>query len=153
MAKMKKAQMGDKLAAATEARKAKGPALKEGQMSRLDRINKSNPDRAIKVGKRMLKRAEPMMRNGGTKKAESGKKTPFGMLSVKAGVDKNPNPTAADRIVGAKKKMMNGGSTVSMQLGSYKNTIGKNTKGKATKAVGLVKAKYGKSTGKCKNGC
>ena len=26
----------------------------------------------------------------------------FGMLSVKAGVDKNPNPTAADRIAGAK---------------------------------------------------
>ena len=34
------------------------------------------------------------------KKAENG--TKFGMLSVKAGVDKNPNPTAADRIAGAK---------------------------------------------------
>ena len=34
----------------------------------------------------------------------------FGMLSVKAGYDNNPNPTAADRIVGAKKnKMMHGG--------------------------------------------
>jgi hypothetical protein len=33
-------------------------------------------------------------------KAKSGKS--FGMLSVKAGIDKNPNPTAADRIVGAK---------------------------------------------------
>lgn len=32
------------------------------------------------------------------KKAKSG----FGMLSVKAGIDKNPNPTAADRIAGAK---------------------------------------------------
>ena len=29
--------------------------------------------------------------------------TAFGMLSVKAGVDNNPNPTQADRIVGAKK--------------------------------------------------
>ena len=28
---------------------------------------------------------------------------PFGMLSVKAGYDNNPMPTAADRIVGAKK--------------------------------------------------
>jgi len=27
----------------------------------------------------------------------------FGMLSVKAGIDKNPKPTAADRIAGAKK--------------------------------------------------
>ena len=32
-----------------------------------------------------------------------GGKTKFGMLSVKAGVDNNPNPTQADRIVGAKK--------------------------------------------------
>jgi len=34
----------------------------------------------------------------------------FGMLSVKAGIDKNPNPTAADRIAGAKmnKKKMGG---------------------------------------------
>jgi hypothetical protein len=93
-------------------------------------------------------------------KAKNG--TSFGMLSVKAGVDKNPNPTQADRIAGAKglakkgakvaKKMKSGG-TVSMQLGSYKGVIGKNTKGKATKAVGLTKAKYGKSMGKCKNGC
>lgn len=33
-------------------------------------------------------------------KAKTGKS--FGMLSVKAGIDKNPNPTAADRIAGAK---------------------------------------------------
>ena len=32
----------------------------------------------------------------------------------------------------------------SMQLGTYKNVIGKNTKGKATKAVGLVKASKSK---------
>ena len=30
------------------------------------------------------------------------KKSVFGMLSVKAGIDKNPNPTQADRIAGAK---------------------------------------------------
>lgn len=29
----------------------------------------------------------------------------FGMLSVKAGIDKNPKPTAADRIAGAKKNL------------------------------------------------
>ena len=66
---------------------------------------------------------------------------------------------------GKKPKMMKSGGTLSapkkdglsMQLGYYQNTIGKNTKGKATKAVGLTKAKYGKSImkmgGKCKNGC
>jgi len=39
-----------------------------------------------------------------------GGSTSFGMLSVKAGVDKNPKPTAADRIAGAKmaKKKMGG---------------------------------------------
>ena len=41
------------------------------------------------------------------------KKSSFGMLSVKAGIDKNPNPTQADRIAGAKmgdrKKAMGGG--------------------------------------------
>jgi hypothetical protein len=35
-------------------------------------------------------------------KAKTGKS--FGMLSVKAGIDKNPKPTAADRIAGAKMK-------------------------------------------------
>lgn len=39
------------------------------------------------------------------------KKTKFGMLSVKAGIDNNPNPTQADRIAGAKKKMAYGGKT------------------------------------------
>ena len=53
----------------------------------------------------------PMMqKNGGAiKKMAKGGST-FGMLSVKAGVDKNPKPTAADRIVGAKKKAKFGAS-------------------------------------------
>jgi len=37
--------------------------------------------------------------------AEGGKATKFGMLSVKAGIDNNPKPTAADRIAGATKGM------------------------------------------------
>ena len=120
--------------------------------------------------------------NAFKKKAKSGGN--FGMLSVKAGVDNNPSATFADRIAGAKKKAKSGkkmqyggeaasmvpmmkkggmkkkykhGGTVSMQLGSYDRQIGKNYTGKATKAVGLVKAMYGKSImkkgGKCKNGC
>jgi hypothetical protein len=97
-------------------------------------------------------------------KAQNGKE--FGMLSVKAGIDKNPNPTFADKIAGAKKKatsgtsmmemggkapkkkMRNGGSsTVSMQLGSYDRQIGKNYTGKA------MNGKMMKGGGKCKNGC
>jgi hypothetical protein len=41
------------------------------------------------------------MQKGGAKKMAKGGSS-FGMLSVKAGIDKNPNPTAADRIAGAK---------------------------------------------------
>ena len=44
----------------------------------------------------------------GTKpKNGNGKKKAFGMLSVKAGIDKNPKPTQADRIAGAKMKNKN----------------------------------------------
>ena len=145
--------------------------LNERQIKRVDRIAETNPERARRVSDRISDRrnargaetaVKPLMKKGGAaKKAKNG--SSFGMLSVKAGIDKNPNPTQADRIAGAKglaksgkkvaKKMMKSGGTVSMQLGSYKGVIGKNTKGKATKAVGLTKAKYGKSMGKCKNGC
>ena len=146
-----------------------------------------------------------MMKKGGKMKTKAKSGGDFGMLSVKAGVDKNPNPTFADKIAGAKKKAKSGtkimklggaaakqaaiaiamkkagktpkkkmqyggeaasmvpkkkmraGGTVSMQLGSYDRQIGKNYTGKATKAVGLTKAMYGKTMmkkgGKCKNGC
>ena len=47
------------------------------------------------------------------KKKAKGGGSDFGMLSVKAGIDKNPNPTQADRIAGAtmgdRKKAMGGG--------------------------------------------
>lgn len=113
--KIKKAQdgksIGEQLAEKTKERNTPGTLLRQGQRDRLKRIAENNPERAMRVAGRMVKRAKanaPEMKKGGT---------------------------------------------VSMQLGSYKGTIGKNTKGKATKAVGLTKAKYGKSMGKCKNGC
>ena len=40
----------------------------------------------------------------GSRGAKDGKKTDFGMLSVKKGIDKNPKPTQADRIAGATMK-------------------------------------------------
>ena len=36
------------------------------------------------------------------KKARKAKRPSFGMLSVRAGIDKNPNITYADKIAGAK---------------------------------------------------
>ena len=38
------------------------------------------------------------------KVSKNKKATKFGMLSVKAGIDKDPNPTYADKIAGAKMK-------------------------------------------------
>lgn len=57
-------------------------------------------------GQNAAKKAAPK------KKMKNGGKTPFGMLSVKARIDKNPKPTQADRIAGAKMnagKMKKGG--------------------------------------------
>jgi hypothetical protein len=54
-----------------------------------------------------------MKKGGAVKKMAKGGST-FGMLSVKAGVDNNPNPTAADRIAGATKKAKFG-ATVKVQ--------------------------------------
>ena len=48
--------------------------------------------------------AKKCMSCGGSMKYKKGGSTSFGMLSVKAGIDNNPKPTAADRIAGAKKK-------------------------------------------------
>lgn len=53
----------------------------------------------------------------GAKKAKDGGK--FGMLSVKAGIDKNPKPTAADRIAGAKMKAKKAKS--GMKIGKCKS--------------------------------
>jgi hypothetical protein len=121
-----------------------------------------------------------MMKMGGMKKkAKSG--GDFGMLSVKAGVDKNPNPTFADKIAGAKKmaksgkKMMKMGGAAAKQaaIAIAMKKAGKTPKkkmqygGEAASMVPTMKkggkAMYGKSMmskggkmkmgGKCKNGC
>jgi hypothetical protein len=98
--------------------------LNERQINRVDRIRETNPERARRVADRISDR-----RNA------RGAETDVKPIMKKGGK--------------VAKKMKSGG-TVSMQLGSYKNTIGKNTKGKATKAVGLTKAKYGKAMSKKK---
>ena len=45
-------------------------------------------------------------------KREAGGQENFGMLSVKAGIDKNPKATQADRIAGATKNMRGGGIAI-----------------------------------------
>ena len=61
---------------------------------------KYNKKRKGMMGGGMMGR--PMYKKG-SKKAV-GKKSDFGMLSVKAGIDNNPKPTQADRIAGATMK-------------------------------------------------
>ena len=45
-----------------------------------------------------------MNKRPGYNAGKSVSNSKFGMLSVKAGIDKNPKPTAADRIAGATMK-------------------------------------------------
>jgi hypothetical protein len=77
-------------------------------------------DEALARSKKTAKKA--MM--GGKKEMmyKDGGKSEFGMLSVKAGYDDNPNPTAADRIVGAKKgkKKMGGKKMMKYKKGGMK---------------------------------
>ena len=75
------------------------------------RANKGSGKKPTKEMLKQEKKIKEKKEMGGKKKLyKKGGKSEFGMLSVKAGVDNNPNPTAADRIVGAKKnKMQTGG--------------------------------------------
>ena len=77
--------------------------------------------------KRDIRKVESMIGSSKSSKREKGK-TNFGMLSVKAGIDKNPNPTAADRIAGAK---MNKRKTA-MGGGMMRKTFKKGGSGKDT---------------------
>ena len=56
------------------------------------------------IMKDLLKYKKQSNKDGGKQKLKDGKKTDFGMLSVKKGIDKNPKPTQADRIAGATMK-------------------------------------------------
>ena len=89
---------------------------------------------------------KPMMKSGGT--------SPFGILSIIAGIDNNPKPTAADRISGAKmqnKKMKAGGTThpgfkavqskIAAKQGVSKQAAGAILAASTRKASAKVKAK------------
>tara|TARA_R110000824_G_scaffold42605_2_gene125294 strand:- start:229 stop:744 length:516 start_codon:yes stop_codon:yes gene_type:complete len=105
--KKKSIERMDKLEALQEKRKAGIKASKDvkkmvdtGQANKVGGSVFSKTVRERKMGGGMMGR--PMYKKG-SKKAV-GKKSDFGMLSVKAGIDNNPNPTQADRIAGAKMK-------------------------------------------------
>ena len=62
---------------------------------------KAKTENKAKGGRVGLKRGTGLMKKKSN--VEKIKKT-FGTLSVRAGIDKNPNPTYADKIAGAKMK-------------------------------------------------
>ena len=62
--------------------------------------------KAMKEAGETRKQANPIS------KRKTGGQENFGMLSVKAGIDKNPKPTQADRIAGATKNMRGGGIAI-----------------------------------------
>ena len=94
---------------ASKLKKDKSKELK-GLSYRMDKLT----EKKAKGGRVGLKRGTGLMKKKsdiqkiketfGPKKSAAKKSTKFGMLSVKAGIDKNPNPTQADRIAGAKMK-------------------------------------------------
>ena len=71
---------------------------------------KKKTEKKAKGGRVGLKRGTGLMKKKSNVQkiketfGPKNKSTKFGMLSVKAGIDKNPNPTQADRIAGAKMK-------------------------------------------------
>jgi hypothetical protein len=79
-------------------------------------MKKAGPVDAKGAYTKVQERTLGKMKMGGKmKKAEKG--TSFGMLSVKAGVDNNPKPTAADRIAGAKGLAKKGASMKKCKYG------------------------------------
>jgi hypothetical protein len=77
-----------------------GKMIKKAQNGITKMVKKAASDTTTKKGMNFDKKSFDSLPKLPMKKAKSG--TSFGMLSVKAGVDKNPKPTAADRIAGAK---------------------------------------------------
>jgi hypothetical protein len=83
-------------------------------VTKAGKVDPSLKEALRKAGSKSLQKTDKILRtrkkDGGRMGLKKGtglmkkKSTKFGMLSVKAGIDKNPNPTQADRIAGAKMK-------------------------------------------------
>ena len=80
------------------------------------------------------------------KKKVKGGGSDFGMLSVKAGIDKNPKATQADRIAGATRKKAMGGGMMRKEFGKgggaglYANIKAKKDRIKAGSGEKMAKA-------------
>ena len=100
--------------------------------------NFKNIVNAATSGKMSTEEAEKAIRKIVLSKKEGGGNN-FGMLSVKAGIDKNPKATQADRIAGAtmkeKIKSAKKGGTLKMRDGGAFRGCGAQVKGKKFKGI------------------
>ena len=110
--KTKLDKLKSKLAIQTQKTKASGAKLAQTLFESKNKAFKGDDFTFAKSTKKTPKVSEQKAKGGrvglklGTKKksnVEKIKKT-FGTLSVRAGIDNNPNPTYADKIAGAKMK-------------------------------------------------
>ena len=154
MAKMmKKAQNGADMVSKIKSAASKPSGNRKMGMN----FDKKSFDSAKSYDSLIKTKTKPKAKNG----------TSFGMLSVKAGVDKNPKATFADKIAGAKKMAKSGKKVKKAQYGVDMTPGAMKMGGKAAKQAAIAiamkkagkapkKASYGKmmkSGGKCKNGC
>jgi hypothetical protein len=114
---------------------AKGGAMDKPQIYGIPQTGTTNYSAPTMKKGGMVKKVKKMAKGGSA----------FGMLSVKAGVDKNPKPTAADRIAGAKMKAKFG-SSVPVQHSPAPGRV-RSSSGVGTVPVGTRK-KLGGSTRK-----
>ena len=98
----KKAYMGGMMSATQPQQNMMQNNMTSGQMNQMQTHMMQAPK--LRMAKGGLAGGIKAIKKKEKEKAESDstRKPPFGMLSVKAGIDKNPNPTQADRIAGAK---------------------------------------------------
>jgi len=131
VAAKKEAKYGKKVKKAQDGSKVK-VALRTGQLKRLGRLSAKNPDKAEKVGSKMVERATRRQRG-------------------KEFIQKNLSTLMPKSKGGSKIKKARGGATLSPsksstsnRLSSYGRVIGKNLSGKM---------RMGGSMKKCRGGC
>ena len=121
-----------------KANKGKITKLKKETTNKAKMGNFKNIVNQSVSGKISPEEAEKAIRKIVLSKKEGGGNN-FGMLSVKAGIDKNPKATQADRIAGAtmkeKIKSAKKGSTLKMRDGGAFRGCGAQVKGKKFKGI------------------
>lgn len=142
----KKMQKGGSMGIVGMPKYGNNPRTDEGRM--LQKGGSFAPNRAVQAScKNGMVRDE----NGRCvmqRKMAKGGSSDFGMLSVKAGVDKNPNPTQADRIAGA--KMQKGGNWIQSAIkkpGALRESLGVKKGEKIPKGKLAAAAKKGGKLG------